>query len=68
VNGQLITAAVLLVFAAGLVDAFRIYLRVFSRYGGFESPFLSHIAASMIGFLRFLPYFLLAAVVLALKT
>ena len=64
-NGQLINAAVVLIFATGVADAFRIYFRVFSRYGGFESFLLSHIAASLIGFLRFLPYFLLAAVVLA---
>ena len=63
---QLIIVAVIAICLIGVFDSFRIYFRVFKRYSKQAWGFaLSHIAATMIGFLRFVPYFLTAAVILA---
>lgn len=61
---QLTNVAIVLIIAIGTVDSFRIYFRVFKRFGGSENFLVSHVSASVIAFLRFIPYFLVAACVL----
>lgn len=56
-----------LIFLIGVFDCFRIYLRVFRRSGGFENFLFSHVSATMIGFLRIIPYALAAALILVVS-
>jgi len=60
--------AAILVFLAGIIDIFRIYLRVFRRCGGFENFLFSHLSGTLLGFLRFIPYFVVSAILLAFGT
>ena len=61
---HLVDVATAIIFAVGVADVFRCYLKQFSRSGGLENLLYAHIMATIVGGFRFTFY--LVAIVLLL--
>lgn len=60
----MLSVLMFLVLAIGIVDSFLTYFRILKKYSGQDNFIIGHVIGTIIAFLRFSLYFLVAAVIL----